>query len=41
VLGLGLNAGGFIRSPLFVAIVLLATSLGAIVPVLKDSGKYQ
>jgi Kef-type K+ transport system membrane component KefB len=38
VLGLGLKAGGFIKSPLFVAIVLVATSLGVIVPVLKDSG---
>jgi hypothetical protein len=38
VLGLGLKAGGFVRSPLFVAIVLVATSLGVIVPVLKDSG---
>jgi len=38
VLGLGLNAGGFVHSPLFVAIVLTATSLGVIFPVLKDSG---
>src|SRR2546423_7331394 len=38
VLGLGLQAGGFAKSPLFVAIVLVATSLGVIVPVLKDSG---
>ncbi len=38
VVGLGLKAGGFVRSPLFVAIVLVATSLGVIVPVLKDSG---
>jgi Kef-type K+ transport system membrane component KefB len=38
VLGIGLKAGGFIGSPLFVAIVLVATSLGVIVPVLKDSG---
>ena len=38
VLGLGLKAGGFVWSPLFVAIVLVATSLGVIVPVLKDSG---
>jgi Kef-type K+ transport system membrane component KefB len=37
VLGLGLRAGGFVKSPLFVAIVLVATSLGVIVPVLKDS----
>jgi Kef-type K+ transport system membrane component KefB len=37
VVGLGLNAGGFVKSPLFVALVLVATSLGVIVPVLKDS----
>jgi Kef-type K+ transport system membrane component KefB len=37
-LGAGLKAGGFVKSPLFVAIVLVATSLGVIVPVLKDSG---
>src|SRR6185369_10489394 len=38
VLGLGLRAGGLVKSPLFVAIVLVATSLGVIFPVLKDSG---
>jgi Kef-type K+ transport system membrane component KefB len=38
VVGLGLWAGGFVKSPLFVAIVLVATSLGVIFPVLKDSG---
>src|ERR1700757_87152 len=37
IVGLGLKAGGFVKSPLFVAIVLVATSLGVIVPVLKDS----
>jgi Kef-type K+ transport system membrane component KefB len=37
VLGLGLKAGGFVRSPLFVAIVLAASSLSVIFPVLKDS----
>src|SRR6478609_1934184 len=36
-LGLGFKAGGFVTSPLFVAIVLVSTSLGVIVPVLKDS----
>ncbi len=35
--GLGLHAGGFAKSPLFIAIVFVATSLGVIVPVLKDS----
>jgi Kef-type K+ transport system membrane component KefB len=38
LLGLGLSAGGLVKSPLFVAIVLVGTSLGVIVPVLKDSG---
>jgi Kef-type K+ transport system membrane component KefB len=38
VLGLGLAAGVFVKSPLFVAIVLVATSLGVVFPVLKDSG---
>ena len=38
IIGVGLHAGGFVRSPLFVAIVLSSTSLGVIVPVLKDSG---
>jgi Kef-type K+ transport system membrane component KefB len=36
--GLGLKATGQVGSPLFVAIVLSATSLGVVVPVLKDSG---
>jgi Kef-type K+ transport system membrane component KefB len=35
--GLLLHAGGFVKSPLFIAIVLVSTSLGVIVPVLKDS----
>jgi Kef-type K+ transport system membrane component KefB len=38
IIGIGLHAGGFVKSPLFVAIVLVATSLGVIVPVLKGSG---
>jgi Kef-type K+ transport system membrane component KefB len=38
VLGLGLRVGGLVESPLFVAIVLAATSLGVIVPALEDSG---
>ena len=41
VLGFGLRAGGFVKSPPFVAIVLVATSLGVIVPVLKDSGNIR
>ena len=36
--GLALKAGGFVSQPLFTAIVLSATSLGIIVPLLKDSG---
>jgi hypothetical protein len=35
--GLALRAGGFVKSPLFVAIVLVATSLGVVFPALKDS----
>jgi Kef-type K+ transport system membrane component KefB len=37
ILGLGLKAGGLVKSPLFVAIVLVSSSLGVIVPVLKDA----
>jgi Kef-type K+ transport system membrane component KefB len=36
---LGLSAGGLVATPLLVAIILCATSLGVIVPVLKDSGE--
>jgi Kef-type K+ transport system membrane component KefB len=36
-LGLGLKAGGFVKSPLFVAIVLAASSVSVIFPVMKDS----
>ncbi len=36
--GLGLHAAGFVKSPVFVAIVLSATSLGVVIPVLKDAG---
>jgi Kef-type K+ transport system membrane component KefB len=38
LIGLGLNAGGFVKSPLLVAIMLSATSLGIVIPVLKDAG---
>ena len=34
-----LDAGGLVSQPLFVAIVLSATSLGVLVPVLKDAGE--
>lgn len=37
--GLGLQAVGRVDDALFVAIVLVATSLGVVVPVLKDSGR--
>jgi Kef-type K+ transport system membrane component KefB len=39
VVSLGLNAGGLVDTPLLVAIILCATSLGVLVPVLKDSGE--
>ena len=37
LIGFGLSAGGLVRSPLLVAIVLSATSLGIVIPVLKDA----
>jgi Kef-type K+ transport system membrane component KefB len=39
VVSLGLKAGGLVDTPLLVAIILSATSLGVIVPVLKDAGE--
>jgi Kef-type K+ transport system membrane component KefB len=39
VVGFGLKAAGLIETPLLVAIILCATSLGVIVPVLKDAGE--
>jgi Kef-type K+ transport system membrane component KefB len=39
VVGFLLKAGGLVAQPLFVAIVLSATSLGVLVPVLKDAGE--
>jgi Kef-type K+ transport system membrane component KefB len=39
VVGLALKAGGFVKQPVFVAVLLSATSLGVLVPVLKDSGQ--
>ena len=39
VAGLGLHAAGLIKSTLLVAIMLSATSLGVVIPVLKDSGR--
>ncbi|MEP6812786.1 MAG: cation:proton antiporter [Actinomycetota bacterium] len=37
VAGYGLRAGGLVRSPLLVAIILSATGLGIILPILKDA----
>jgi Kef-type K+ transport system membrane component KefB len=39
VVCLGLEAAGVVQTPLLVAIILSATSLGVIVPVLKDAGE--
>jgi Kef-type K+ transport system membrane component KefB len=39
IVSLGLSAGGLVDTPLLVAIILCATSLGVLVPVLKDAGE--
>jgi Kef-type K+ transport system membrane component KefB len=39
VLALGLKATGLIETPLLIAIILCATSLGVLIPVLKDAGE--
>jgi Kef-type K+ transport system membrane component KefB len=39
LLGLGFGALGMVRSPLLVAIILAATALGIVLPVLKDAGE--
>jgi Kef-type K+ transport system membrane component KefB len=39
VVGMGLRAGDLVRSPLLVAIILSATGLGVILPILKDAGE--
>jgi len=39
VVGLGAAAAGWVHSPLLLAVALSATSLGLVVPVLKDSGR--
>ncbi len=36
---LGLKAGGLVETPLLVTIILCATSLGVLIPVLKDAGE--
>jgi Kef-type K+ transport system membrane component KefB len=39
VLGLILQGAGLVKQPIFLAVLLSATSLGVLVPVLKDSGQ--
>ncbi len=39
LVGYGLKAAGLVQTPLFIALVLAATALGVIVPILKDSGE--
>jgi Kef-type K+ transport system membrane component KefB len=39
IASLGLKAAGLVDTPLLVAIILCATSLGVLVPVLKDAGE--
>jgi Kef-type K+ transport system membrane component KefB len=38
IIGIALYAAGVVESPLLVGIILMATSLGLIVPILKDAG---
>lgn len=37
--GFGLHTGGLVKSPLLIGIALSATSLGIVIPVLKDAGQ--
>jgi Kef-type K+ transport system membrane component KefB len=39
VVSYGLGTVGMVETPLFVAIVLLATSLGLVIPLLRDAGE--
>jgi len=39
--GLGFHALGYVKSPLLIAVALSATSLGLVVPVLKDAGQVE
>jgi Kef-type K+ transport system membrane component KefB len=41
VIGFGLQAGGFVKSPLLIAIIFSATALGIVIPVLKDTGNVE
>ena len=38
IIGIVLHAAGVVESPLLIGIILIATSLGMIVPILKDAG---
>ena len=39
--GIGFHALGYVKSPLLIAVALSATSLGLVVPVLKDAGQVE
>ena len=39
LIGFGLHVGGLVKSPLLIGIALSATSLGIVIPVLKDAGQ--
>ena len=39
LIGFALHAGGLVKSPLLIGIALSATSLGIVIPVLKDAGQ--
>src|SRR5262249_52825653 len=39
LIGLGLHAGGLVKSPLLIGIALSATSAGIVIPILKDAGE--
>src|SRR5215211_4885028 len=39
IVALGLQAAGLVETPLLIAIILCATSLGVLIPVLKDAGE--
>jgi Kef-type K+ transport system membrane component KefB len=41
LIGFAAHAGGLVKSPLFIGIVLSATSLGIVIPVLKDAGQLE
>src|SRR5262249_2801671 len=41
VVGSGLDAAGLVNSPLLIAIILSATGLGIVLPILKDAGETQ